>query len=91
MTTEKEEIHSTQLRYKRKFDERVRLPRLKVILGYKVFLKYYYHPTDYPRQKLEPIATGPYQVTEVDYKACVILIEYNVTEIDYVVYIFVST
>lgn len=37
---------------------------------------------DYPRHILAPIATFPYQVTEVDYNTCFILRDYNVTEMN---------
>lgn len=73
-------MHYNKLSYKRNFDYRVKPARSKVSIFSGVFAKKYYHPTDEPRHKLETIATGSYQVTDVDDETCVILRDVNVTK-----------
>lgn len=51
-----------------------------MITGSKIFIRKDHNPIKEQNHKLAPIDTGPYNVTEVDEKASVILIEKNVTE-----------
>lgn len=81
MNTTRKELHSSQARYKRYFDKRVRLPRQKVMEAARGFVRKYNHPTDEPKHNLAPIATGPNKVTEADDMTCVILMEYRTMEI----------
>lgn len=80
MATATKEIHATQLRHKRNFVEKVKLPLNKVSTGSLVFIWKDFHPTDEPNHNLASIATGPHKDTEKDDKICVILGDNNVTE-----------
>lgn len=80
MDTSKKQMTAAQLRYKLYFDERVRIPKENFKTVSQVFIRKEYNPTDDPKQKLAQISTGPYLVTEVDDKICVILLYNNIDE-----------
>lgn len=73
-------MNYTQLRYKRDFDEKVKLPQKQVIEGSLVFNTKDYHPTDETRHKLAPIAIGTHEVVESDDTTCVIMRGDGITE-----------
>lgn len=66
MDTVGEEMRETQARYKWKFSTQVKEPKGKVNMDYRVFLRKEYHFKSDPNHKLTPIATGPYDVTDVN-------------------------
>lgn len=76
--------------YKQDLDERVRIPRHKVSPGSQVFLRKDYNTTAEEKDKLEPISTGPYKVTEVDENNCVILRDNIIFEMVYLERVFIS-
>lgn len=80
MATEKTQMAKVQESYKREFYQRVAIPRNRVTIGSPVFVRKYYHRSDEPGHKLEPLSTGPHTVTEVNEKTCVILRNVNISE-----------
>lgn len=66
--------------YNNNFDIRFKVPKQTMKIGFQEFIRKDKHPTNYSNHKFSLIATGPYNVTEVDVKTCVIFRENNVTE-----------
>ena len=65
-------LRSTQQRYKRNFDRRMRLPKQDPLPGEYVFIRKDHRARHEPKHKLSPIATGPYRVIDADDKTLVV-------------------
>ena len=68
MSTATVTLRSTQHRYKRNFESRIRMPKSDPLAGDYVFIRKDHHARHEPKHKLSPIANGPYRVIDADDK-----------------------